>query len=122
MGAALASYVRAQLMGCLVVGTASAIGLTIIGVPYALALAILAGLLEFIPLVGPLVAAGVAIIIAGFHSLGEAVAVLVFLLIIRGLEDYVVFPRLVGRGLHLHPLAVVLAVLCGAKLAGVAGV
>jgi predicted PurR-regulated permease PerM len=118
----LAAYIRAQLTACVLIGTICTIGFVIMGVPYALMLGVLAGILEFIPLVGPLFVALSAAIIASFHSLSQAVAVLVFLGVLRIVHDYVVYPRLIGRGIHLHPLAVILAILCGAELGGVAGI
>ncbi len=122
MNSTLAAYIRAQLTACLLIGAVSTIGFAIIGLKYWLALGIIAGLLEFIPLAGPLVLAIVAIIIASFSSTNEAIYVGVFLLVLRGIEDYVVYPRIIGQGIHLHPLAVILAILCGAELAGVAGI
>ena len=59
---------------------------------------------------------------AAFHSLGQVLAVVAFLIVLRAVQDYVVYPRLVGRGVHLHPLAIILAILCGAELAGLTGV
>jgi predicted PurR-regulated permease PerM len=85
-------------------------------------LGLLAGLLEFIPLVGPLVIAGIAVPVASFHSLALAFGGLLFLGVLRLAQDYVVYPRLIGHGVRLHPLAVILAILCGAELGGVAGI
>jgi predicted PurR-regulated permease PerM len=59
---------------------------------------------------------------AAFISTGEAVAVLLFLCVLRVVQDYVIYPRLIRQGIHLHPLAVILAILCGHELAGVAGI
>ena len=118
----LAAYVRAQLLACLLVGVVCTIGFIVINVPYALVLGLLAGLLEFIPLVGPLVIAGIAVLVASFHSLALAFGVLLFLGVLRLAQDYVVYPRLIGHGVRLHPLAVILAILCGAELGGVAGI
>jgi len=118
----LADYIRAALLGCLLIGVVCTIGFMTIGVPYALLLGVLAGLLEFIPLVGPLVVALGTSLIAGFHSTAQAVAVLFFLGSLRLVQDYVIFPRLVRRGIHMHPLGVILAILCGAELAGIAGI
>jgi predicted PurR-regulated permease PerM len=118
----LASYVRAQLLACLLVGVVCTIGFILIDVPYALVLGLLSGLLEFIPLVGPLVIAGIAVLVASFHSFAGALAVLLFLVVLRLAQDYVVYPRLIGLGVRLHPLAVILAILCGAELGGVAGI
>jgi predicted PurR-regulated permease PerM len=85
-------------------------------------LGILAGFLEFIPLVGPLTVATLAVLLASFHSPGRALAVFIFLVVLRIIHDYVTYPRIIGQGIHLHPLAVILAILCGAELAGVAGI
>ena len=118
----LAAYIRAQLTACLIIGTICTIGFWAIGVPYYFLLGIIAGLFEFIPLAGPLAVAVIAALIASFNSIGEAGAVLVFLFVLRILEDYVIYPRVIGQGIHLHPLAVILAILAGAELAGVAGI
>ena len=113
---------RAAVLGCLLITVICTIGFIVIGVPYALLLGVFAGLLEFIPLVGPLVVALGTTLIAGFHSLNQAVMVLLFLGVLRVAQDYVIFPRLVRRGIHMHPLGVILAILCGAELAGIAGI
>jgi predicted PurR-regulated permease PerM len=118
----LAAYIRAQLIACLLIGTLCTVGFLIIGVPYAVVLGIIAGFLEFIPLVGPLTVATLAVLLASFHSSGQALAVFLFLVVLRIIHDYVTYPRIIGQGIHLHPLAVILAILCGAELAGVAGI
>jgi predicted PurR-regulated permease PerM len=122
VNAALAAYIRAQLLACLVVGTLCGVGFAVLGVPYAVLLGVLAGVLEFVPLVGPLVAAAVSAFMAGLHAPLSALWVCAFLLILRIVEDYVVYPRLIRRGVHLHPLAVIVAVLAGLELGGVAGI
>jgi predicted PurR-regulated permease PerM len=118
----LAAYIRAQLMACLLIGTLCAAGFWFIGLPYALLLGIIAALFEFIPLVGPLVVAIIAVLIASFYSVNQAIIVFLFLGTLRIVHDYVIYPRIIGQGIHLHPLAVILAILCGAELAGVAGI
>lgn len=122
INAALAAYIRAQLLACVIIGAAVTIGFAVLGVPYGLVLGALAGLAEFVPLVGPFVIALAAVALAAIHSPVLAIWVLVFLAVVRILEDYVVYPRLVGRVVDMHPLAVVVAVLAGAELGGVAGI
>ncbi|HYK41055.1 MAG TPA: AI-2E family transporter [Thermoanaerobaculia bacterium] len=122
VNATLAAYIRAQLVACLIVGAACTAGFAVIGVPYAVVLGIAAGLLEFIPLAGPVTIGAVAVFLAAFRSPGQAVATLVFLIVLRIVEDYVVYPRIIGRGIHLHPLAIIFAILCGAELGGLAGI
>jgi predicted PurR-regulated permease PerM len=118
----LAAYIRAQLIACLLIGFICTIGFALLGLSYALLLGILAGFLEFIPLVGPLVVAVVAMLIAGFFSAKLVGGVLLFLAVLRITHDYVIYPRIIGQGIHLHPLAVILAILSGAELAGIAGI
>ena len=118
----LAAYIRAQLTSCLIIGTICTLGFAIFDVRYALVLGVAAGFLEFIPLLGPLVVAVVAGLVAGFDSGTKAVAVLVFLGVLRIVQDYVLYPRIIGSGIHLHPLAVILAILAGHELAGTAGI
>jgi predicted PurR-regulated permease PerM len=118
----LAAYIRAQLIACLIIGTICTAAFAIFDVRYALVLGVAAGFLEFIPLLGPLVVAIVAGTVAGFDSGTKAVAVLVFLGVLRIVQDYVLYPRIIGSGIHLHPLAVILAILAGHELAGVAGI
>lgn len=118
----LAAYIRAQVTACSLIGVVCTIGFLVIGVPYAVVLGIAAGLLEFIPLAGPLTIGVLATGFAVFHSLGQAVAVLLFLLVLRAVQDYVVYPKIVGTGIHLNPLVVILAILCGAELGGLPGI
>jgi predicted PurR-regulated permease PerM len=119
---ALAAYMRAALLACLLVGVLCTIGFVLIGVPYALLFGVVAGLLEFIPLVGPLAVALGATLVTSFHSINQALWVVAFLGALRLVQDYVVFPRLVRRGIHMHPLGVILAILSGAELAGMVGI
>jgi predicted PurR-regulated permease PerM len=78
--------------------------------------------LEFIPLIGPLVLATIAVVIAALHDPMLAFWTAVFLAVLRVVEDYVIYPRLIGRDIQLHPLVVILAVLAGAELDGIAGI
>jgi predicted PurR-regulated permease PerM len=119
----LAAYIRAQLTACLFIGVVCALGFTVLGLPGGLVMGFIAGLFEFVPLVGPLTIAIMAAILATFHAGPfNAFLVLLFLGILRIVQDYVIYPRLIGQGIHLHPLAVIFAILAGEKLAGVAGI
>lgn len=118
----LAAYIRAQLTACLIIGIICTAAFAIFGVRYALVLGLIAGMFEFIPLLGPVVVAALAGTVAGFDSMTKAMTILIFLGVLRIVHDYVVYPRLIGSGIHLHPLAVILAILAGHELAGVAGI
>ncbi|HSL53239.1 MAG TPA: AI-2E family transporter [Pyrinomonadaceae bacterium] len=119
----LAAYIRAQLTACLFIGIICSIGFTLLGLPGGLVMGVLAGVFEFVPLAGPLVIALLAGLLAMFHAGPfNAFLVLLFLGVLRIVHDYVIYPRLIGQGIHLHPLAVIFAILAGEKLAGVAGI
>ena len=119
----LAAYIRAQLTACVFIGLVCTLGFAVLGLPSPLVMGIIAGVCEFVPLVGPLLVLVVAVLVALLHGgLLSAVLVIVFLAVLRIVQDYIVYPRLIGQGIHLHPLAVILAILAGAELAGVAGI
>jgi predicted PurR-regulated permease PerM len=75
-----------------------------------------------VPIVGPLALGIIAVLVASFHSWQSALAVAGFLAAYRILHDYVIYPRLLSEGVEIHPVAIILAVLCGAELGGVTGV
>ena len=119
----LAAYIRAQLTACFFIGVVCALGFTLLGLPGGLVMGFIAGVFEFVPLVGPLTVAIMAAILAMFHAGPfNAFLVLLFLGVLRIVQDYAIYPRLIGQGIHLHPLAVIFAILAGEKLAGVAGI
>jgi predicted PurR-regulated permease PerM len=119
----LAAYIRAQLTACLFIGIICSLGFTVLGLPGALVLGVMAGVFEFVPLVGPVTIALLAALLAMFHAGPfNAFLVLLFLGVLRIVQDYVIYPRLIGQGIHLHPLAVIFAILAGEKLASVAGI
>ncbi|MGH9966252.1 MAG: AI-2E family transporter [Pyrinomonadaceae bacterium] len=119
----LAAYTRAQLTACLFIGVVCSLGFALLGFPSPLVLGFIAGVFEFVPLIGPLLIAILAAIVATLHSGPfSALVVILFLGVLRIVQDYVIYPRLIGQGIHLHPLAVILAILSGAELAGVAGI
>jgi len=119
----LAAYIRAQLTASLFIGVVCAGGFAAFGLPGPVVLGLIAGLFEFVPMIGPVLIALIAALLAVFHSgISSALLVLLFLGVLRVVQDYIIYPRLIGHGIHLHPLAIILAILCGEKLAGVAGV
>jgi predicted PurR-regulated permease PerM len=121
LNATLAAYVRAQLLACVLVGGLCGVGFALLGIPYPVLLGVLAGILEFIPLVGPLLLATVASLVGALHAPVLLFWAVGFLGVLRLVQDYVIYPRLIRRGIELHPLAVIVAVLAGAELDGVAG-
>ncbi len=118
----LAAYTRAQLISCALIGTLCTIGFYLLGVNYALLLGVMAGIFEFVPLIGPITIAIIAIFIGGLESGWQALYIGIFLGVLRILQDYVFYPRIVREGVHLHPLAIILSVLAGEQVAGIPGV
>lgn len=119
----LAAYTRAQLTACLFIGVVCSIGFALLGLPSPLVLGFIAGVFEFVPLVGPLLIAILAVLVGALHGgSSSALMVMLFLGVLRIVQDYVIYPRLIGQGIHLHPLAVIIAILAGAELAGIAGI
>lgn len=117
----LGGWARAQIGLMLVVGISSYAGLTLLDVPYSLPLAILAGLLEIIPYVGPVIAAIPAVIIGFGISpvLGFATVALAF--IIQQLENYIFVPKIIQRSVGVNPIVTMLALAIGFRLAGIPG-
>ncbi len=123
MNQMLADFIRAQLTLAALswIAYASFLGL-IMHVPFALMLGTAGGLLEFIPVVGPLVAAFLILGVALLTGYPHWAIVLVFLIVWRIVQDYFVSPRVMGKNMELHPLAAIFGVLAGGEIAGVLGV
>jgi len=122
MNEMLAQFIRAQLTLAALSWVAYASFLGLMKVQYALMLGTAGGILEFIPVVGPLVASllimGVALLTGYQHWL----IVLIFLIAWRLVQDYMVSPRIMGKSMELHPLAAIFGVIAGSEIAGVLGV
>ena len=123
------AYLRGQVILGLVIFLVVWLGLTILGVQNALALGLLAGLLEFIPTIGPIVSAVVSITVAffqpanylGLEGWEYALFVLGFMFLVQQLENSILVPRIMGQALDLHALVVIVGVYMGGSLAGILG-
>ena len=101
---------------------AYALFLASIGVPYALLLAAVAALLEFIPVFGPLLSALIVIIVAVVAEYQHLLWILLFIVGYRFFQDYLLGPRLMGAGVRVQPIVVLFGLLAGAGVAGVPGI
>ncbi len=118
----LAHFIRAQLsLAALTLLMYSAF-LGLMRVPYALVLGTVGGVLEFIPVVGPLAAALVIVSVALLMSYKHWLILIIFLGIWRLLQDYVSSPRIMGESMELHPLAAIFGVMAGGEVAGILGI
>jgi predicted PurR-regulated permease PerM len=118
----IAAYIRAQIIACIEIAVLVTIGLSLIGSPIAIVLGLIAGLLEFLPMIGPVVFATIAFVLTITVSLKKALLVLAFLAALRIAQDYIIYPRIVGHGIEMHPLVIIVAILSGAELGGLVGV
>jgi len=118
----LASYIRAQIALTALGTTVYLIAFSLLRMPYAIALGVTAGLLEFIPVVGPIAGTIIVLVtlfIANYHLIW---AVLVFLGVWRVIQDYLNTPHIMGGQVQLPSLAVLFGVFAGAEVAGIIGV
>jgi predicted PurR-regulated permease PerM len=117
----LGSWLRGQLSLSLIIGVLVYLGLTILNIEYALPLAIWAGLLEVIPVIGPIIAAIPAVLIALTTSPVLAGAAAAMYFIIQQLENHLIVPQIMRRAVGLNPLLVIIAVAVGGRLLGFGG-
>jgi predicted PurR-regulated permease PerM len=114
-------YVTGNLLISLIAGISSTIVLLIMGVPYAVALGLIVAFLDLIPLAGATLAAIIVGAVAFLHSIVAGIVVIVFFVVYQQVENHLLQPVVYGRTVQLSPLAVLIAVLIGAELAGVLG-
>jgi predicted PurR-regulated permease PerM len=93
----------------------------IAGVPYGVLLACQAALLEFIPVIGPLIAGIIMLIVAGFAGYQHLFWIIIFWGVYRMIQDYAISPHLMGKGVEIHPIVVLFGVLAGEQIGGVPG-
>jgi len=117
----LGSWVRGELVLMFIVGFLSYLGLSFLGVEFAIPLAFLAGLLEVIPTVGPIVSAIPAILVAFGTSPVLAIATTALYFLIQQLENNLIVPKVMSKAVGLSPLIVIFALMAGFKVAGIAG-
>ena len=118
----LSRYVGALGFLCLATLLAYGVFLTAIGVPYAILLAVIAALLELIPVVGPLTAAVVTLVVSGVDGYGHLLWIVAFLIVYRLFQDYILAPYLMGGGAKVHPVLIIFGLLAGEELGGIAGI
>jgi len=118
----LGDWLRGQLLLSVIIFVVTLIGLLILGVKFALILALVAGLLEFIPFLGPIIAAIPAVFLALGQSSLKALLVLMLYVVIQQLENQIIVPKVMERSVGLNPVTVIISMLVGAKIAGLLGV
>ncbi|MEX2046594.1 MAG: AI-2E family transporter [Chloroflexota bacterium] len=114
-------YIRGQLLLGLIIGTVSTVAYVWLGVPYAVFLGVLAGILELVPIAGPIVAGAVAALVSLTEPFPLVIWVVIAATAIQQLENHLLVPRIAGNAVGLHPVAALLAVLVGIEIAGIVG-
>jgi predicted PurR-regulated permease PerM len=122
VGTTFSQYARGQLLMSFVMGTYTGLGMTLIGVPYAVVIGILTFFLEFLPLIGAPIGMGLAVVIALVFK-GPFIGLLALVVAVGGhaIEAYILGPRVMGSATRIHPLVAMAALLIGAELGGVLG-
>ena len=123
------AYIRGQLLLCVIIGTMTTVSLWALGIRNALLLGIIAGLLEAVPNLGPVVATVPAVIVALFQgstwlplpNWGVALVIIALYTVIQQLENNLIVPKVLGDSVNLHPVVVLFGLLAGASIAGVLG-
>jgi predicted PurR-regulated permease PerM len=118
----MTSWLRGQVILGLMIFAIDLIGLSVLRVNYALTLAIVAGLMELLPYIGPFVSGSLAILIALTQSPVLALIVFVFYVLVSQLDGHILAPQVMKKSLGLNPIAVILAVIIGGKLLGFIGI
>jgi predicted PurR-regulated permease PerM len=117
----LGGYLRGQLTLAAIVGLLTGVGMSLLGLPYAIVLGVLAGLFELVPMFGPILSAVPAIVVALFLPFPTVIWVVVFFLAVQQIENNLLAPRISGHAVGLHPLGAMFALLAGFQLAGILG-
>jgi predicted PurR-regulated permease PerM len=117
----LGAYVRGQLLVMALIGVGSAVGMTILGVPFAVPLGALSFVTAAIPIAGAFIAGGPIVLVALTVSPGTALLMLAWLVVLQQLEGSVITPYIQGRVVNLSAIAVLLGVLAGTSIAGIVG-
>jgi predicted PurR-regulated permease PerM len=122
VGRACGGFFRGQLLVATFVGVASAIGLTLVKLPFAVLVGLTAGIFNLVPLIGPFIGAIPAVFIGllSGHPIRALYAVLV-LLVVQQIDNHLISPTVMGRTVRLHPIVVMLSLLAGGAVAGVFG-
>jgi len=118
----LGAWVIGQLALAVIVGVITYIGLVLLGVEFALSLSIIAGIFEIVPIIGPIISAIPAVLVALTISPVMALLVVALFFVVQQLENNIFVPMIMRRAVGIPPLVTILALTIGGKLAGVAGV
>jgi len=119
--AKVGGYVSGNIVVSIIAGVGAFIALTIIGVPFAAALAVFVAITDLLPVVGATLGAVACVLVAAFSSIGAAIATGIYFIVYQQVENYVIVPRVMKKAIDLSPAAAIVSTLIGGSLAGFAG-
>lgn len=117
----LAQYISGQVLEMIFVGVFTAVGYFMIGQKYALLLGVFAGITNMIPYVGPYIGLVPALFVALTDSFWQVIWVSIVVLIVQQVDSNLIYPRVMGASLHVHPLTIIVLLLAAGNIAGIAG-
>lgn len=121
IGTVISGYIHGQVLISIVMGCMVFLGVYFMGVDYPLVLGLMAAITETIPIIGPIIGAVPALLLAYLVSSALAVKVLVFYLVVHQLENHIIVPKIMGHTIALHPVVIIISLLIGGQLMGIIG-
>lgn len=121
MSEMISKYISGQAIECLFVGTCTAIGYGIVGVPFALLIGIFAGITNMIPYIGPYIGLLPALILALSNSVRQTILVIIVCVVVQQIDGNLIYPNVIGKSLDIHPLTIIIILLVAGNLAGLLG-
>jgi len=117
----VSAWLAGQLLLGGIIGATSAVGLWLLGIPFFYVLALISGIGEMIPVIGPILSAVPAVAVAATVSLKKALLVIIFFIVQQQFENHVLVPKVMQRQVGVSPVTVIVALLVGGKLLGILG-
>ncbi len=121
MNKALGGFIRGQLKLCLAMGVTTFLVYVWLFPKYSVIFGLIAGVTEFIPYAGPIIALIGPLIVAAFYSPGKVLFVLIAFVVLQILEGNILAPKIIGKDVDLHPALIIFVMMCGGSLAGLVG-
>ncbi|GAF36408.1 membrane protein YrrI [Lentilactobacillus farraginis DSM 18382 = JCM 14108] len=122
MNKTISKYISGQMIECLFVGTFTAIGYLIIGLPYALLLGVIAGICNVIPYIGPYIGIAPALMVSFSHGGWLSMVYnVIIVVIVQQIDGNLVYPNVIGKSLQIHPLTIIIILLAAGNIAGLMG-
>ncbi len=118
---AISGYVAGNLATSAIAAVVTSLLLLALGVPYAISLGLLVGILDLIPLVGASIAAALVVLVSLFHSVAAAIIMLIFYIVYQQIENHVLQPIIYGKTVEMSPLLVIISIILGAAIGGILG-